>query len=99
MGLQSTLLLKKPQPRFQGDKPYVEIIFDKEDHLIVASTVFSRSKVYDSVLPLLIKRQKQLFPIYMYQKFYLIWLVLVNRKVVQTVVVCSSYHHNFSTRT
>ena len=32
MGLQSTLLLKKPQPRFQGDKPYVQIIFDREDH-------------------------------------------------------------------
>ena len=52
MGLQSTLLLKKPQPRFQGDKPYVQIIFDREDHWIVTSTVFSRSgqvKVYDSV--------------------------------------------------
>ena len=51
MGLQSTLLLKKLQPRFQGDKPYVQIIFDREDHWIVASTVFSRSdqaKVYDS---------------------------------------------------
>ena len=52
MGLQLTLLLKKPQPKFQGDKPYVQIIFDREDHWIVASTVFSRSgqvKLYDTV--------------------------------------------------
>ena len=51
-GFQSILLLKKPQSRFQGDKPYVQIIFDREDHWMVASTVFSRSgkvKVYDSV--------------------------------------------------
>ena len=34
MGLQMTLLLKKPQPRFQDDKPYVQIIFDKKDHAL-----------------------------------------------------------------
>ena len=65
MRLQSTLLLKKSQPRFQGNKPYVQIIFDREDHWIVASTLFARSgqvKLYDS---LLIKKQKQLFSIYM----------------------------------
>ena len=74
-GLQSILLLKKPQPRFQGNKPYVQIIFDRKDHWIVASTLFVRSgqvKLYDSVLPLLIKKRKQLFPIYMDQKSYLV---------------------------
>ena len=52
MELQWTLLLKKPQPRFQAHKPYVQIIFDRKDHRIVPSTLFSRSgqvKVYDSV--------------------------------------------------
>ena len=47
-----TLLLKKPQLKFQGDKPHVQIIFDREDHCIVASTVFSRGgqvKLYDTV--------------------------------------------------
>ena len=61
MGLQSTLLLKKPQPRFQGNKPYVQIIFDREDHWIVASTLFARSgqvKLYDSVFTTIDKETK-----------------------------------------
>ena len=97
-----TLLLKKPQPRFQGDKPCVQIIFDREDHWIVASTVFSRSdqvKVSDLVFTTTDEETKAIISIYMDQKFYLVWLVLVNRKVVQNVVVCSGCHHNFSTRT
>ena len=97
-----TLLLKKRQPRFQGDKPCVQIIFDREDHWIVASTVFSRSdqvKVSDLVFTTTDEETKAIISIYMDQKFYLVWLVLVNRKVVQNVVVCSGYHHNFSTRT
>ena len=76
MGLQSTLLLKKSQPRFQGNKPYVQIIFDREDHWIVTSTLFARSdqvKLYTTqFLPLLIKKRKQSFPIYMDQKSYLV---------------------------
>jgi len=50
MGFQLTLLLQ--QPRFQNDKPYIQIIFDREDHLIVASTIFTKHgqiKVYDSI--------------------------------------------------
>ena len=61
MGLQSTLLLKKPQPRFQGNKPYVQIIFDREDHWIVASTLFAKSgqvKLYDSVFTTIDKGTK-----------------------------------------
>ena len=61
MGLQSTLLLKKPQPRFQADKPYVQIVFDRKDHWIVASTLLSRSgqvKVYDSVFTAIDKETK-----------------------------------------
>ena len=75
MGLQSTLLLKKPQPRFQADKPYVQIIFDRKDRWIVASTLFSRSgqvKVYDSVFTTIDIETKLLFPISMDQKFYLV---------------------------
>jgi len=34
LGLQSTLLLKKQQPSFQNGKAYVQIIFDREDHLL-----------------------------------------------------------------
>lgn len=33
MGLHSTMLLKKPQPRFHSDK----LVFDREDHWIVIS--------------------------------------------------------------
>ena len=61
MGLQSTLLLKKPQPRFQADKPYVQIVFDRKDHWIVASTLLLRSgqvKVYDSVFTAIDKETK-----------------------------------------
>ena len=61
MGLQSTLLLKKPQLRFQGNKPYVQIIFDREDHWIVTSTLFARSdqvKLYDSVFTTIDKETK-----------------------------------------
>ena len=57
MGLYSTLLLKEPQPRFQGDKPY----YLTGDHWIVASTLFTRSgqiKVYDSVFTTIDKETK-----------------------------------------
>jgi len=40
MGLQLTLLLKKQQPRFQREKLYVQIMFDREDHLIVLLQFF-----------------------------------------------------------
>jgi len=52
MGLQSTLLLKKQQPRFQNDKLYIQIIIDREDYWMVASTIFMKRgqvKVYDSI--------------------------------------------------
>ena len=58
MGLQSTLLLKKPQPSF---RLISHIIFDRKDHWIVASTLFSRSdqvKVYDSVFTTIDKETK-----------------------------------------
>ena len=99
-----TLLLKKLQPRFQGDKLYGQIIFDREDHWIVASTVFSRSdqvKVSDLVFTTTDEETKAIISIYMDQKFYLVWLVLVNRKVVATDCGCLQWlsPHNFSTRT
>ena len=61
MGLQSTLLLKEPQPRFQANKPYIQITFDREDHWIVAFTLLSRSgqgKVYESVFTTIDKATK-----------------------------------------
>ena len=61
MGFQSTLLLKKPQPRFQDDKLYVQIIFDRGDHWIVAFTLFARSgqvKFYDSLFTTIDKETK-----------------------------------------
>jgi len=42
LGLQLTLLLKKQQPRFQKDKLYIQIIFDKEEHQFVTSTIFTK---------------------------------------------------------
>ena len=61
MEFQSTLLLKKPQPRFQDDKLYVQIIFDRGDHWIVAFTLFARSgqvKFYDSLFTTIDKETK-----------------------------------------
>ena len=52
LGLQLTLLLKKQQPRFQKDKLYIQIIFDKEEHQFVTSTIFTKGdqvRVHDSV--------------------------------------------------
>jgi len=61
MGLQSTLLLKKQQPRFQSEKLYVQIMFDREDHWIMASIIFTKAdqvKVYDSVYTTINKETK-----------------------------------------
>ena len=42
LGFQSTLLLKKEQPRYQSEKVYIQIIFDWESHWIVASNALTK---------------------------------------------------------
>ena len=41
LGFESTLLLKKEQPRYQSEKLYIQIIFDQESHWIVPSNAFA----------------------------------------------------------
>jgi len=64
IGLQSTLMLKRQQPRFQNDKLYIQIIFDKEDHWIVASMIFTKLghiKVYDSIYTTINKETEAIY--------------------------------------
>ena len=52
LGLQSTLLLEKPTARYEQDKVYVQIIFDRSNHWITASNAFAKKGeilVYDSM--------------------------------------------------
>ena len=59
MRLQLTLLLNLDFRMIA--KPYVHIIVNREDHWVVASTLFSRSgqvKVYDSVSTTIDKEKK-----------------------------------------
>jgi len=61
MGLQLMLLLKKQQSRFQSEKLYIQIMFDREDLWIVASTIFTKAgqvKVYDTVYTTINKETK-----------------------------------------
>ena len=52
LGLQSTLLLEKPTARYEQDKVYVQIIFDRGNHWIAASNAFAKKGeilVYDTM--------------------------------------------------
>ena len=57
------MLLQKEQPRYQSEKVFIQIIFDRESHWIVASNVLAKSGqiiVYDSMLNSIDKNTKKI---------------------------------------
>ena len=63
LGFQSTLLLKKEQPRYQSEKVYIQMIFKRESYWLVASNALAKRGqiiVYNFIFDSIHKNTKEI---------------------------------------